>query len=149
MSKVSNNKGFTLIEAMLSLTLVAIISVSSISSYVYFQNKNELDVTVDITVQTARRAQILSQAMAQDSKWGVSMKSNIITLFKGEDYTNRDIEYDEIFDIAPIIEPYGVTEVVFTKLYGEPETVGTLIIKNTNTNETRTININEKGIFDY
>lgn len=140
-------KGFTLIEILLSLSIIVIMAAISIPIYQSLQNTNNLDIAVNTVSQTLRRAQELSRSGYEDSAWGVYVENNAITLFKGSNYASRDTNFDEVFDIASIIVPSGMKEVVYSKFYGIPNTTGTLTL-NFNTT-SRTITINEKGTITY
>ncbi|EKD46877.1 MAG: hypothetical protein ACD_67C00030G0002 [uncultured bacterium] len=152
LKKIHNNKrtkkGFTLIEVMLVLALIVIISGISAPVYQSFQLKNNLDVGVNATVQTLRRAQLLSQSGEGDSNWGVHIESGGATLFKGADYATRETSFDEIFEISEDIVVAGMQNIVYSKLSGEPQTSGNIVL-TTSTNETETININSKGMIEY
>lgn len=141
-------RGFTLIEVLLSLALIGIIFGMAAPYYRTFQVRNDLDIATNTIVQSLRRAQILSQAQYGDMNWGVYVQSGSIIIFKGPSYVLRDINYDEVFDLPSSIDSSGITEVVFSKLYGFPQSIGTLILTSTS-NETRNIIINEKGMVDY
>ena len=140
--------GFTLIEMLLSIAAIGIIAGISIPVYQSFQVRNDLDIATVETVQTLRRGQVLAQAVDGDTGWGVKIQGGSITLFKGTSYAGRDSNFDEVFDMPGAIVPTGVTEVVFAKFTGLPQAIGTATFIS-NTNETRTITINAKGMVSY
>ena len=140
--------GFTLIEILLAAALVMLISGFSIPLYQSFQVKNDLDITANTWVQTLRRAQVLAQAVDGDMSWGAKKVSASLVLFKGADYATRDTNFDEIFLVPTTIDASGVTEVVFTKFTGLPQTTGTTTL-TASTAQTRVININAKGTLTY
>lgn len=133
---------------MLSVVVIGIIAGISIPVYELFQVRNDLDIATVEIAQTLRRGQVLAQAVDGDSMWGVSVQLGSITLFKGVSYIARDSSFDEVFDIPTSITSSGVTEVVFTKFTGLPQTIGTITLIS-NVNETRTIAINTKGMVSY
>lgn len=142
------NAGFTLMEGLLSIAVIAIIGGISIPIYQSFQVRNDLDIAIVSTVQTLRRAQVLAQAVDGDTSWGISVLSGSIILFKGASYAARDTAFDEVFEVPASITPSGLSEIVFTKFTGLPQTTGTITLTS-NANETRTITINTKGIVSY
>lgn len=144
----STNKGFTLLEILLSVAAIAVIAGISIPIYQSFQVRNDLDIAATTYAQTLRRAQILAQAVDGDMPWGVNIIAGSITLFRGTSYLARESTLDEVFNIPAGITPSGVTEVVFTKFTGLPQTTGALLL-TWNTNETRTITINSRGTVSY
>lgn len=142
------NKGFTLLEMLLSIAAIAVIAGISVPVYQSFQVRNDLDVAAVTIVQTSRRAQALAQAVDGDTSWGIRMQSGSIVMFKGASYAGRDAAFDEIFQVPTSIVPSGVSEIVFTKFSGHPQTTGSITLSS-NTNETRNIAINAKGAISY
>lgn len=147
--KNKNQLGFTAIELILVVVFVALIAGVTVPMYGNFQVSNNIDLSVSKTTQTLRRAQILSQANEGDSNWGVSVGQDHILLFKGTSSTTRDTDFDEVFDLTGNIVVSGNQDIVFDKLTGEPQTVGSINFSSNNNNENRTITINEKGMLSY
>lgn len=143
-----DKKGFTLIEVFLSLALIAVIAGIGAPLYQSFQARNDLDIAAQAMAHSLRRAQSLSQAVDDDSQWGVYIQPGSTTLFKGSDFATRDSTFDEVFSIPTTIMISGVQEVVFEKLTGNPISFGTTTLVNS-TNETRNVAINEKGMVLY
>jgi len=143
-----SGNGFTLLEVLLSFAVIAMLAAFSIPIYQSFQVKNDFDVTVNSTVQTLRRAQVLSQAVDGDTSWGVKLQSGSMVLFKGVSYASRDATYDEIFDVPTSITASGVTEVVYAKFTGLPVTTGNITLTSVN-GDTKNIVINAKGMINY
>ena len=148
-NKFNNQSGFTLLEVLLSIIIIGILVGVSIPVYQSFQVKNSLDLAVNAIAQSLRRAQALAQAIDGDSSWGVKIQSGSIILFKGNDYSSRDSNFDEMFDLPTNIDSSGgLQEIVFTKFLGEPITNGSIVL-TTAANQTKIITINEKGMVDY
>ena len=143
-----NSAGFTLLEVLLSVSAIGIIAGIAIPVYQSFQVRNDLDIATAEIAQSLRRAQVLAEAVDGDSGWGVFVGGGSLTLFQGVAYATRDPSFDEVFVIPASITPSGVTEVVFAKFTGLPQTTGTITLTSTN-NETRTITINAKGMVSY
>ena len=146
--KLKACSGFTLLEVLLSLAAIAVISGIAVPVYQSFQMRNDLDIATVEIAQSLRRAQTLAQAVDGDISWGIKIQSGSITLFKGANYAARDTAFDELFDLPANITPSGISEIVFTKFTGLPQTTGTATLTSNN-NETRTITINSKGMVNY
>lgn len=146
--KPETQKGFTLIELLLSVSVIMIIAGMSVPIYQSFQARNDLDIAAVSIAQSLRRAEILAQAVDGDTKWGVDIRIGSITVFRGSSYATRDTAFDELFDVPTSITPSGMSEVVFAKFTGVPQTTGTITLTS-NANETRTITINAKGMVSY
>ncbi|TSC55426.1 MAG: Uncharacterized protein G01um101418_910 [Parcubacteria group bacterium Gr01-1014_18] len=141
-------QGFTLLEALLSVSVVAILALVAFPISIQFQNRTGLDIASYSFTQSLRSAQTLAQASSGDSSWGVKADTGSILLFKGSSYASRDTAYDQISSIYESIILSGVTEVIFAKFTGLPQTTGTLILTSPN-NETRSVTINSKGTVSY
>jgi prepilin-type N-terminal cleavage/methylation domain-containing protein len=146
--RVEGKKGFTLIEMLLSVAIIAILAGVSTPVYQMFQNRNDLDIATTTIAQSARRAQLLAQAVAGDTSWGIYVQAKSITLFKGAAYLTRDNNFDEVFDLSDSIIPTGMSELVFTKFSGFPQATGSFVLTS-KANESRTIAINQKGTLSF
>lgn len=142
------NKGFTLLEVLLSIALVAVLAGMSIPIYQSFQNKNDLDIAAAAAVQSLRRAQVLARAVDGDTSWGVRLQSGSVVLFKGTSWAGRDSNYDEVFEISSSLALSGLSEIVFSKFSGTPQVTGNITLTSVN-NDARTITINSKGTIGY
>lgn len=141
-------KGFTLLEVLLSLSVVAVLSGLLIPAYILLQGRNDLDLAAQSVAAQLNRAQTLSQAVANDEQWGVYVQEGSSTLFQGSDYASRSAAFDEIIELSGNIDVSGTQEFVFAKLTGETEGPGSFTLISGN-NETREITINEKGVVEY
>ena len=141
--------GFTLLEVLLSIALIAILVGLSLPVYYTLFSKNDLDVAKNQVAQSLGRAAFLSSASDGDTNWGVKILSGSIIVFKGTNYTSgRDASFDESYPTASSITPSGLTEIVFNKMTGLPQIKGDIILTSTN-GETRIITINSKGTVSY
>lgn len=142
---LSNLSGFTLLELLLSLSVMVILAGISIPIAWPFVTQNELDVSSVVTAQTIRRAQSLAMSMQEDSPWGVRIDAQSVTLFKGENYDSRNSEFDEFFSLSHIVSITGFTEVYFTKLTGLPNNYGEIIMTN-NQQQSKSIFLSAHGV---
>lgn len=143
-----DSAGFTLIEMLLSVAVIAVLAGVLAPVYQSFQVRNDLDIAAVTAAQSLRRAEALAQAVDGDTSWGVRVQPGSVTVFKGASYATRDTALDESFDVPASITPSGVSEVVFAKFTGLPQTTGTITFIS-HANETRAITINTKGMVSY
>ncbi|HSX18140.1 MAG TPA: type II secretion system protein [Candidatus Saccharimonadales bacterium] len=142
--------GFTLIELMLSIAIVSLLAGLSLPVYASFNNRNDLDLATQNVASTLRRAETYSRGAKADNSWGVERQSGKVTLFKGTSFVGRDTTFDESTTIPPSVALSGLNEVLFSKLSGLPTTTGNIILTlTTGGSETRTVNINAKGVINY
>lgn len=140
-------KGFTLLELLLSVSLLGILTALVLPVGLRMNEKNDLDVAVTMAAMALRRAQTLSQSGLHDGSWGVFMQTGLITLFKGPSYAGRDASFDETSSISSSLAPSGLTEIVFSKGSGGPQNTGILVL--TGLSDSARITINSKGILQY
>ena len=145
---IKTQKGFTLLEVLISVAIVGILAGISIPVYRSLQTRNDLDLTVSIVVQNLRRAQVLSQAIQGGSEWGVNVSPGLVTLFRGGGFAARDPSSDELFEVSDTITPSGIGEVVFSRLIGDPSDSGDIVLTAIS-GDTRTITINSKGSISF
>ena len=144
----STQKGFTLLEVLLSLVLITILVAVAAPAYYSLFYRNDLDVAKNQVAQTLGRAAFLSSASDGDMNWGVKILSENIVVFKGLNYAGRDVNYDELYSTSASVTPSGLSEIVFDKLTGLPQTTGTITLTSAN-GDVRTIIINAKGSVTY
>lgn len=145
--KLSNKSGFTLLELLLSVAIISLLAGFSLPVYRTLIKKNDLDIAINSITASLRRAQILSQAVDGDTTWAVNVQSGSIVMFKGVSFAARDTNFDETFDVPNTIGMSGVTEIVFAKFTGFPQTTGTINLSTES--DTRSVSINEKGTITY
>ncbi|MBP9850238.1 MAG: prepilin-type N-terminal cleavage/methylation domain-containing protein, partial [Candidatus Peribacteraceae bacterium] len=110
--RTENRRGFTAIELLIAIGLMAATAGITIPMYRQFQVYSDLDTATEHLVQAVRAAQTLSQTGKFDSRWGVYFPDG--TLYAGQDYASRNSEKDVSFPLPGSIETDGLTEVSFT-----------------------------------
>ena len=142
-------RGFTLVEALLSLAIIAIITGLSAPVYFSYSTRNNLGLAVDAGVQSLRRAQFLALNQERDSNWGTYFSTSSITLYNGNDYSTRNVNYDERYDL-PTTVTSTVADVNFNKFTGEANETSTVLnTVSDNLSDSYTIRVNLKGMVDY
>lgn len=141
-------KGFTLIEMLLSVAIIGMLVGLSLPLLQSFQARTDLDVTTEAVANSLRRAQTYARGVSGDSTWSVRIASGAATLYKGSTYASRDSSYDEATTISTTFTVSGLSDVTFSKLSATPSTTGSVIITGT-TNDTRTVTLNAEGMVTY
>jgi Tfp pilus assembly protein FimT len=142
-----NKIGFTLVELLLSMSLVFIIVGFSIPVTKSFLDQNEFDVAFRFITGAVRKAHIYSMSGKNDSIWGYRIQSNTVIVFSGATYATRTTSLDEVSTFSDKISASGASEIVFAKVTGLPNTTGNVNISNTF--KSKSISINSKGIVTY
>jgi len=114
-------RGFTLIELMISISIIAILTGLSAPVGLALKERNDLVVSKSTVVQALRHTQLLSQSSEEDVAWSVQVGNKVV--------------------------PSGLTEVVFAKFSGLPQTLGTITL--TLGSVTEEIIINEEGMLEH
>jgi len=142
MKRFSENKGITLVELLLVISLGAILSAASVPIASSFLIRSNLRDSKDKLVSQLYKAKINSMTNKENSSWGVSTTGNDIIVFKGSSYATRDSAFDQAFNHPNSI---NITshEIIFTQYTGDT-TQTTYSISN-NQNETFTVSVNQVG----
>jgi Tfp pilus assembly protein FimT len=141
-------RGFTLIEAFLSIALITVLGGIGAPILQSAYTRISLDIDVATIVGTLRRAETLARTMQNDTEWGVSLTDpGIITVFSGTDYSTRDVSRDEVSTISPALSILGTEEIIFAKRTGYPPEASTITISSYE--ESRILTVNEKGTINY
>ena len=140
--------GFTLLEMLLSVAIIAAITVFSFPAIGLLQSGGDLDSAFYTTLSALRQAQTYSQGIKNDSSWGIRFDAGNIVIFKGANFLDRDVAQDQILLLPESIIPSGLNEIVFSKLLGQPQNAGVISFTALN-GETKNINLNAFGAMDY
>jgi len=140
--------GFTLVEMLLSITIIGMLSAMGVPLYASFVQRNDLDLAAQTVAGTLRRAEAYARAQNSDSAWSVEVQSTTVTLFLGTNFAGRNTNFDETYSLPGSVTPSGLGEVQFSKFSATPNTTGSITLTST-TNDTRTVTVNAKGMVDY
>jgi len=140
--------GFTLVELLLSISIMMMLVVISAPIYQSFQFANELDNSVTLTVSSLRTAQNFAINGKDDAAWGVNISSQTIVIFRGDSFASRDTSFDTTTILSSNISISGLNNITFGKNSGLPSTTGTITLQN-NAGNSKSININAKGRLNY
>lgn len=146
---VERARGFTLIEVLLSVSIISILIGLSLPIYGAYNNRNNLDLTSQGIAEMMRRAMTYSRGARMDDSWGVHVETGSATLFKGVTYATRDTTYDELTSIPSSFVVAGVVDISFAKMTGLPSTTGVTTITIPGVSESRSVTINAEGMVSY
>lgn len=141
------SQGFTLIEIMLVMAIITAMTAVGAPFYLSLSRNNDLDVATSLLAQDLYQAQTYSRNRAQDSQWGVAVNGQVITLFSGPNYASRNTANDVVYTVPGAINISGSGQIVYSKLYGLPQTAGSFSL--TANGNTRTVVVNNKGMVEY
>lgn len=139
---IMRKKGFTLVDVLLTFSIIAITAGVSVPVYQNYKIRSDLDLAVVQVVHGLSRAQLLSQTGKEDGRWGYRVPEG--TVFLGENFVVRDTDEDEVIVLPPGISVFGIKEVVFARVTGVPSPTGDIILEASN-GERRTITVGQDG----
>lgn len=140
---IKQQSGFSLVEVLVVIGIVAILSTVSVSSYVNHKTQNEFELASTELVRHVNLAQQNARLGYQDSDWSLYKNENTVTLFAGDDYDSRDTAKDKDFEVNSRINISGPDTITFQKVSGYPKAVGTYTVGDGE--RSQVISINEYG----
>lgn len=151
-------KGFTFIEVVTAMGVVAILFLVSSSNLFRTKHKADLSSAITVFISDTRQQQIKAMSglgTEEDEAgyaYGISVNGNSYTLFKGLSYqesdsTNRTVSFDNLLEIT---SSFPSSEIIFATGSGEivsfSSDMNAVYIRNTATNEQKTIQFNRLGV---
>ena len=124
---MKNDSGFSLFELLVVMALMGILAVLLSPFLSRFLFQYHLADTTDKFTKILRKAQNYTLTGKEDSEWGVHYESGQLVLFKGSVY-GEDHSFDEEFGVSPSLAVSGWTDVIFSKVRGQPSSSLTIIV---------------------
>ena len=149
-----NRRGFTIIETILMVALLAIIVGLASPSFWNFLNKYQVDAMREDLVQLIRLAQSKSMQSEQGSAYSIHFTTGpggSFILYRGTDFASRNTDYDEVHALPSALSLSSTlpdADLSFTKTEGATTDTGTLTIAWPVGNLSKTIEVNEVGTID-
>lgn len=147
-SIVRNQRGFSLLEMLLSVLIIGLLAGLSLPLYQSFQSRNDLDITAQSVADAIRRAQLYARSGNGDSAWSVRIQSGTALLYKGTNFAGRTTSFDETVSIPSSFSVAGLSDVSFGKLDGTVTGAGSITL-TASANDVRTITVNAEGMVSY
>lgn len=146
------SKGFTLIEILLALGILAIISTLGVMSLSNVNKDKALVVETERVLSLIAKARSFTLSAKEGSAYGVHFETQKAVLFRGVTYTanattNEIQTVNAEVKISAISLAGGGTEVLFSKLTGATTQTGTITLSSVrNSSQTKTVTIVGTGI---
>lgn len=136
-----------MVEIIIVLSITTLLFYISSTIYVNIRSYTGFEIAKLNIIQSIRNAQSNSQKTKNDSAWGIKISADSVTVFEGNSYASRNTGSDKVLDFSSGIVTSGPSEIVFDKITGSTDDIGTIIISGYNF--TNQIHINEKGTLTY
>lgn len=147
--------GFTVVELMVVMGIIAIIAILLIPALHDFQMRADLENSAEEIVNTLRLAQQKTISSEGASSWGVYFSTSTpphqYTLFRGANYSSRTTSSDEIHNISGTVLIFtiglgGGQEAIFDRISGVSQQSGSItLVSRADNSKTKTIYIESSG----
>jgi Tfp pilus assembly protein FimT len=157
MKRLLDKNGFTFVEVVVIAGIAAALISTAVINLYGVQQKNTLTATVDTLVADIKDQQIKTmvrdtEGQSTASQYGVHLKSDKYILFRGSSYNPADTTALTVNLNGARISTTSFPAAQFVFASGSGEIVGagtvtnTIVIKDLNNAEQKTISINPYGI---
>lgn len=144
----SADKGFTLLEVMISVGILALVAGSAMMFMGNFLSQSNLRSEHTLVLSLVKQARTLSLANRNRKAHGVKILSSTYVLFEGWSYAGRDASLDLSYNRDTSVMITGPSEIIFYTLSGRSGTTA-LTFGHASTTTTYAININTEGSIDW
>lgn len=146
-------KGFTLIEILVVLGILAIITTLIFNTFVDFRRKKALEADTKMVVEVLIEARNQTLTSQNSSQYGVHFSLSPvpqIVLFAGATYvanavTNKVYPLASTDNILTVTLVGGGSNIVFNRLTGETNQSGTIILSSPSLSVTKSVTIYKTG----
>jgi prepilin-type N-terminal cleavage/methylation domain-containing protein len=131
--KVKLNRGFTVVELLVVIVILAIISTVSWVALANYRENQTLLSTTEVIVSSLSEARSQSVSAVNDEVHGVHFTSNSLTLFEGSQYSPSNPKNSvTVFNSSVSVSTSGLTssssDIVFEKITGRGSASGQIVV---------------------
>jgi len=142
-------RGFTLIEIIITISIIAILAAVAFVQYQTFQKSIELTTESEKLITTLQLARDNTISSEGGQQYGVHVESDKYTLFAGDTYS-ESANTNEVTELSDDIEIYSIniaggSDVIFERISGETTNSGSITLRIKNTNKERSLGIESSG----
>lgn len=146
--------GFTLVELIVVVGVIAILAVAALPFSGAFFGQNELQQRTFGIVDALRRAQSRSMSGMAGDTWGAHFESGGYSIFMGASYNpadpgNEDNVLPNAITISGISLNGGGNDIIFNRIIGDTANYGGFRVNDANSSSYAEITVNQAGLIDY
>jgi prepilin-type N-terminal cleavage/methylation domain-containing protein len=148
----TQKKGFTALELLIVVSIMAILVTIIISPFAAFRNSKVLDTASEETLALLSEARADTLSAKGGYQYGVHFETAQIVLYRGAAYSSTDVSnkvvaLDSALEVSSVALVGGGADVLFDRLTGKTSQSGTVVIRVKNDiAKSRTITIFGTGI---
>ncbi len=146
--KDNQNKGFTFIEMLITISMTVAIFTLAIPIYSNLSISSQLNENASLLVQNLRITREKSINRFNNSSYGIKLQTNRYIIYQGDSYSTRDDTYDRVVDFGSVVSASSDlvdNEINFSKSFGMPNNIGTINLLH-ETGNNRLVEINKFGM---
>jgi prepilin-type N-terminal cleavage/methylation domain-containing protein len=146
-------KGFSFIEIIIVLAIIAILTAGVVISFSGFREINELNKETERMMTLILLARSKTISSEESFQYGIHFATSSVTIFRGTIFSAGDPNNLKT-DLSPAVEIFqinlnGGSEAVFQKITGKTENYGTVSLRlKSDFSKTKNINIKSSGMID-
>lgn len=147
---IKKKSGFTLIELIVVIAIIAILVVTTFVGYNSFRKKTQLNITAEEIESALKLAQSKTLSSLNQTNYGIHLETDSYVSFIGNTYSSAEVT-NVIFDISDNLEIYNISlngagsEIIFERLTGKTDQYGSFNIRIKNTSQEKILNIESSG----
>lgn len=143
-------KGFTIVEALIGVAILAVIAALSVTTFVNVANYQALEKDADSALSYIQKARNMALNSNEFSQYGVRFASTSISIFQGTTFstasTTMVYNLSSRATISSVNLSNGSRDIYFNKLTGKPNATGTVTFKSKSGTTTKVLIIYGTGI---
>jgi len=142
-------QGYTLIELIISFTVLAILTVGITLVYQYFKRDTETETAAKKVIASLREAQSRAIASKDNISWGIHFSNNSYIIFSGvfdpANPSNETVFLGSSVSLENFNFHNSENEIIFSKLTGGTDNYGQLEVVSIVSGGAKTITITSEG----
>ena len=148
-------KGFTLLEILISITVLIILATIIFSVFLNLRNIQTLKSAGEQVMALIDEARFKTLSSRKDTQYGVHFETGKVILFEGAvfselDSNNKDLVISSLVEFSQISLNGGVSDLVFKRLTGGTDQYGIITLRlKGDVAKTKNITIESTAIVNY
>lgn len=148
MRRHTSTRGFTLIEILISVGVIAILVAVSAAAFSTFMKKDGVVGGSAALAAAIRDARARTLASVEGSRYGVKIDSDRFTVFKGAAYSAENADSPFLF-ARGVVASTSIPVIVFTRLTGLPSASGIIDVQlSSDPDHRETVRVEGTGLVE-